>query len=245
MTHGLIDIHEHIVYGVDDGPRTREQTEELLAAANAQGVIRIIATPHVWPGKHPFDYNGFLNKLNELNHWMWQQQWPLRLLPGAEIYYTPHAVRMLSAKEIPTLAMSRHVLVEFSPAVKQDDLFRAMRDLINGGYHPILAHVERYQCLHNQWALIEELRALDVQLQMNAQTVLNSNGLGGKQFIRRLLEENAVDFVATDAHNATSRPLCLEKAHAFLCKHYGQEKADALTWQNQLLLTPALDPSLR
>ena len=80
---------------------------------------------------------------------------------------------------------------------------------------------------------------------MNAQTVRNSNGLGGKQFIRRLLEENAVDFVATDVHNATSRPLCLDKAHAFLARHYGQEKADRLTWQNQLLLTPALDPSLR
>lgn len=245
MKLGLIDIHQHVVFGMDDGAQTLQETEAMLKAAYEQGTIRIVATPHAKPGQKHFEYDVFLDRLNELNRRMWQQKCPLRLLPGAEIFYSAQTVRQLDQKEIPTLAMSRNVLVEFYPSVKQDELFKAMRDLINGGYSPVLAHVERYQCLHNQWKLIEELQHLEVRIQMNAQTVLHSNGLGSKRFIRKLLEDDVVDFVATDAHNTTSRPIKLAEAYAFLEKNYGAEKADRLTWQNQLQLTPALDASLQ
>lgn len=238
MTQQLIDIHQHVIFDTDDGPRSLAETEAMLDSASRQGIHRIFATPHVWPGKQFFDYDAYLDKLNDLNVLMWQKESPLRLVPGAEIYYTPQALPQLIACEIPTMALGRHVLIEFSPAVKQEDLLRAMRELVNNGYLPILAHVERYQCLHRDWSAIEDLRMMDVLIQMNAQTVLNSNALVGRQFIRRLLEKNIVDFVATDAHNTSSRPVCLAQAHAFLEKHYGTEMADRLTWQNQRMLLP-------
>ena len=76
---------------------------------------------------------------------------------------------------------------------------------------------------------------------MNAKTVLQSKGLfGGKSYIRKLLKEGIVDFVATDAHNTSSRPVCLKDAYDFIEKYYGKEKADALTWKNQLMTIPNL-----
>ena len=128
------------------------------------------------------------------------------------------------------------------PEVKVDELFRALRELANGGYKPILAHVERYYCLQDKPEMIQELRQLGILIQMNAKTVLSSRGLfGGKSLIRKLLKEDQVDFVATDAHNTSSRPICLRAAYDFLEKHYGKEKADMLTWKNQSMLISNLE----
>lgn len=241
MSHGLIDIHQHLVYGVDDGPKVWEDTLAMLDTAEKQSVERIIATSHAFPGRAHFDYDGYLDKLDEINQYAAKQGWKIRLLPGAEIYYTSKALKKLDAEDIPTLAGSQFVLVEFIPEVKADELFRAMRELANGGYHPILAHVERYYCLQEKPEVLQDLRRLGVLIQMNAKTVLQSKGLfGGKSYIRKLLKEDNVDFVATDAHNSSSRPVCLKDAYDFLEKYYGKEKADQLTWKNQMAIIPNL-----
>lgn len=241
MTQGLIDIHHHLVYGVDDGPKTWEDTETMLCAAEEQGIETIIATPHVFPGRVHFHYDAYLDKLNSINEYAWQKGWRIRLFPGAEIYYTSKALEKLDACAIPTLAMSRFVLVEFEPETKAEEIFRALRELSNGGYKPILAHVERYIYLQEKPEMIREMRDLGILIQMNASTVLSSKGLfGGKNFIRRLLKDGIVDFVATDAHNMSSRPVCLRAAYDFLEKHYGKGKADLLTWKNQVTMLPNL-----
>ena len=244
MTHGLVDIHQHVIYGVDDGPTKWEETEALLEKAVSQGIERIVATSHVSPGRVHFDYPEYLDKLNKINYLIWEKKWKLRLLPGCEIYYSPQVLDRLTRRKIPTLAMSDHILVEFSPFEEYSTIFDALRNLANAGYHPILAHVERYQCMHDKMQSVLDLKEFDAFIQMNAQTVLHSQGFGAKRFIRRLLEEEVVDFVATDAHNTSSRPVCLGDAYEFLKKNYSEELADRLTWKNQGKITPALNTSL-
>lgn len=244
MTGGLVDIHQHVIYGVDDGPTKWEETEAMLEMAVRQGVKRIVATSHVSPGRVHFDYTSYLDKLNEINYRIWEKKWDLKLLPGCEIYYSPHALSRLEMRKIPTLAMSDHVLVEFSPFEEYNTIVDALRQLANGGYHPVLAHVERYQCLHDKMHLVNNLKECNTLIQMNAQTVLHSQGFGAKRFIRKLLEEDAVDFVATDAHNTSSRPVCLGDAYQFLKRNYSDELADRLTWKNQGKITAALNTAL-
>lgn len=244
MTHGLVDIHQHVIYGVDDGPTKWEETEAMLEKAVSQGIERIVATSHVSPGRTHFDYTEYLDKLNKINYQIWEKKWKLKLLPGCEIYYSPQVLDRLTRRKIPTLAMSNHVLVEFSPFEEYRVIHEAFRTLANAGYRPILAHVERYQCMHDKMQLVLDLKEFEVLIQMNAQTVLHSQGFGAKRFVRRLLEEGVVDFVATDAHNTSSRPVCLGDAHQFLVKNYGQDLADQLTWKNQGMITPALNTAL-
>lgn len=240
----MIDIHQHVVFGIDDGPRTQELSEAMLDAANRQGIYRVIATPHVCPGRAPFDLKAYADKLNGLNLLMQKKGSALRLLPGAEVMYTPQTLGALLSGSIPTMAFGRHVLTEFSPHVEPEELFRAMRELLNNGYRPILAHAERCLCLHGNWKRIEQLRMMDVLIQINARSVLRSGRLTGPVFVRRLLKRNAVDFVASDAHDPVSRPVCLADAYAFLQKHYGPEQADRLTWRNQqCLISEAFFPS--
>ena len=241
MSHGLIDIHQHLIYGIDDGPKTWEETELMLAEAEIQGIESIIATPHVFPGRAHFDYDSYLDKVNAINEYAWQKGWRIQVYPGAEIYYTPKTLTKLDAYGIPTLAMSRYVLVEFAPEVKAEELFRALRELANSGYRPILAHIERYLCLQEKPEVITEIRDLGVKIQMNAKTVIHSKGLlSSKRFVRKLLKDGIVDFVATDSHNMSTRPICLRAAYDFLEKNYGEEKADSLTWRNQISIFPNL-----
>ena len=244
MTHGLVDIHQHVIYGVDDGPTKWEETEAMLEKAVSQGIERIVATSHVSPGRTHFDYNDYLDKLNKINYLIWEKKWKLKLLPGCEIYYSPQVLDRLTRRKIPTLAMSDHVLVEFSPFEEYRVIYDALRTLSNAGYRPILAHVDRYQSMFDKMQLVLDLKGFDTLIQMNAQTVLRSQSFGAKRFVRRLLEEGVVDFVATDAHNTSSRPVCLGDAHQFLAKNYSQELADQLTWKNQSLITPALNTAL-
>jgi len=240
MIHGLVDIHQHVIYGVDDGPTKWEETEAMLEKAISQGIGRIVATSHVSPGRVHFDYSEYLDKLNKINYLIWKKKWKLRLLPGCEIYYSPHVLDRLHRRKIPTLAMSDYILVEFSPFEEYNTIFNALRNLANAGYHPILAHVERYQCMTDKMQSVLNLKEFDTLIQMNAQTVLHSQSFGAKRFARRLLEENVVDFVASDAHNTSSRPICLGDAYEYLKKNYGEELADRLTWKNQLRISPAL-----
>ena len=244
MTHGLVDIHQHVIYGVDDGPTKWEETQAMLEKAVSQGIERIVATSHVSPGRTHFDYPDYLDKLNKINYLIWEKKWKLKLLPGCEIYYSPQVLDRLTRRKIPTLAMSDHVLVEFSPFEEYDTIYDAFRKLANGGYHPILAHVERYECMHDKMQSVLNLKEFGVLIQMNAQTVLHSQGLGGKRFVRRLLEEQVVDFVATDAHNTSSRPVCLGDAHQLFAKYYSQELDDQLTCKNQGKITHDLNTEM-
>ncbi|MEG2315978.1 MAG: CpsB/CapC family capsule biosynthesis tyrosine phosphatase [Clostridia bacterium] len=230
----LVDIHQHLLYGMDDGPEKWELTLRMLQTAQEQNVWKIVATPHARPGRYHFDYSGMVNKLNAINEYAWRQGWQVRIFPGAEIYYTPDTVRCLDERRVATLAQSQAVLVEFSPSIGYDQLYQAIRDLANGGYKPVLAHIERYECLVSRPERTYELKnQFEAKLQMNCQTLLRQSGFSLNRFCHKLLINDTIDFVASDAHNITSRPSCLQECYKYLGKKYGEELAYRLTGGNQ------------
>ena len=98
----ICDIHHHIVWGIDsDGPQTPEDSINMLRAAAADGITCVIATPHVMPGIRPFDREKYLRHLDILRGWCRDQGLPLRLYPGAEIFYTPMTVQYLNEGAYP------------------------------------------------------------------------------------------------------------------------------------------------
>lgn len=237
----MVDIHQHIVYGMDDGARSWQDTLDILLMAQEQGVTDIIATPHATPGMEPFHYAEYIQKLNQINRYAYEQNISVRLFPGAEIFYTPSTLDKLDEKAIPTLALTNAVLVEFMPDEKYDVIYGAFRKLANGGYHPVLAHVERYECLVSHIDRITELREqLEVMIQMNCRTVIKPGGLLFSRFCNRLLEGGMVDFVASDTHNCTSRPIMMREAYQALTKRFGGDMADRLVMENQLKAFPSL-----
>ncbi len=230
----FIDIHHHIVYGLDDGPQTFEESVAMLHAACRDGIETIIATTHAAPGKHSFPLAEYLQRLKELSNYCALYALPLRLLPGSEVLFEESAVRHLQDGRIPTLANSLHVLVEFSPDVAYEGLFAGLRQLANAGYLPVLAHIERYECFVRKPTHVSEIKgALPVKLQVNCGPLIRRNGMRLRRFLRQVLETNLVDFVTTDAHTTYSRKTCMTKGYQVLAEHYGREYADDLTGKNQ------------
>jgi len=237
MTKGFTDIHQHLVYGVDDGPKTFRKSCAMLQMAHENGVKRIIATPHVVPGVNNFDVESFLKKLERMRQYSEQQGIHVELLPGAEIFYTAQTCEFLIENRIPTLAGTQYVLVEFLPDVSYQQIRDASENLLRNGYIPILAHIERYKCLVSRPQSAFDLKErLKVRYQVNCSTVIHGKGILVNRFCKKLLQNGLIDVVASDAHNIDTRPVRLMEAYQVLEERYGAAYAEHLTGANGGLL---------
>ena len=108
----MIDIHHHLIHGVDDGPKTFDQTQEMLRRAAAENVAGIVATPHAVPGQIHFDLSLYHEHLQMAQEWCMDSGLQLMVYPGAEVFYTDSTVRMLDERRIPTLNQTRCVSIQ-------------------------------------------------------------------------------------------------------------------------------------
>ena len=223
MTRGFVDIHSHFVYGLDDGARTITEMETMLDAAHADGVVSLFATPHVTPGMKPFDAEKYESHLNQARRYCRDRGYNMQLFSSAEILYTPMLQQYCMEHRLPTLGDSEFVLMEFVPGVKLQELESALTLMKRNGYIPILAHIERYNCLYRGKTAAKLKERYNVRYQVNANTVLSDQGYFRTRKIRSWFENELVDFIASDAHNVQNRRTKLRKAFSTLKKQYGQQ----------------------
>ena len=215
-----VDIHCHILPGLDDGARDLTDTVAMLRIAAAEGISDMIVTPHFHPGRHVAAPETVLRTLESVRQIARTNRIPIRLYPGSEIYYFNEMVPKLKRNDLLTMNGSEFVLVEFSPAVMFRTMQNAMDGLLNEGYQPILAHVERYECLLKDTDRVFFLHDMGVRIQVNASTVTGKNGAEGKRFVHRLLQERAVDHIGTDAHGWKHRRPEMARCRKTLEKKY-------------------------
>ena len=137
------DIHSHVIWGVDDGAETEEETYRMLREAAADGIGRIICTPHVTPGVYRFPEDVFLDHLRKAEDYIVREKLSIRLYRGAEILYTDITPRLIREKAIPTLAGTQYLLVEFSPTDTGNHIRDALQKISSAGLIPVIAHMER------------------------------------------------------------------------------------------------------
>lgn len=230
----FIDIHHHLVYGLDDGPKDSRKSRKMIDAAYREGVRTIIATPHVYPGRKKFDREAYEERLKELNEYCAVCNYDLEILPGAEIYYTDAALRLLVNGELPTLNNTRFVLLEASLRLRCEDFARAIRDISNAGYIPVIAHIERYP---NLWRKIKFLRqecaGFDFRIQVDAEAFLDKLPFFERRFVKALVKYDLIDYVASDAHDTAGRKVNMSRAYKVLCEEYGKKYARKVTGGNQ------------
>lgn len=224
----LIDMHHHLIYGLDDGAQTFEETQKMLRAAHQQGVTHIITTPHGTPGREPFRLMEYLDRIEETKAWIRQEGLDIRIYPGCEIFYTEDTVRMLNEARIPTLAGTHYVLCEFGVEAPYEYLAGAARKLGVAGYHVIFAHVERYRCLRKFRNLLELHEDYEVLMQVNARTFLEPDGFMTRHWLRKAMDRELIDLAASDAHGVRSRNCRLGDCRKLLSHEYGRDTADLL-----------------
>ena len=202
----FVDIHHHLIYGVDDGAQTWEDTQKMILRAVDEGITDIVCTSHATPGITPFPTEKYLAHFAQAQQWCSENQLPITLHTGCEILYTDASPHLLKEGHYPSLAETWTVLVEFSGDVPYSRMCEAARLFGNAGFTVIFAHVERFDPMRN-FKHVRELREeYGVYMQMNANTVLMKKGFFADRWTRKMLDEGYIDCIATDAHNTTSRP---------------------------------------
>ena len=221
----FVDIHHHLVYGVDDGARTFEDMQQMILQAVNQQVSDIVCTSHATPRGRSFPMELYLWHLQRAQLWIAQEGLPVRLYPGCEVLYSDHSARQIREGMFPTLAGTSAVLVEFTPDTDFDRMCDAARQIGNLGYSVIFAHVERYQALRNLKHVNTLREDYGVYMQMNTNTVITKKGFFFDRWVRHMLDEGYVDCVASDAHNVTSRVCRMRLCYEMLKERYGREAA--------------------
>lgn len=229
------DIHAHVVYGVDDGPKTAQDMRDLLDDAHAQGITRIFATSHMEPGVHPFPEEDYAARLEEGCRYCAEQKYDLKLIPGAELLYTPAMDAFIRDRRLNPLGDSMNVLVEFMPDISADETQWALEQLEDQGYQTVLAHIERYECMKGTFPARLK-KNFSVQYQINCRSVIESDQLLRGRRVRKLLDAGLVDYVATDMHRRAGRPPRMAEAFETLVRRYGTEAAERLTDGSALAL---------
>lgn len=226
--NGLVDIHSHFLYGLDDGAQSNTEMEAMLDTYYAQGVSEVVATVHMEPGLQPLPLEAVEQRLDEARQYCKSRNYDFRLYCGAEVLYSPVLEQYMYNHCLPTLANSRQVLLEFLPNISFKTMEKAVCMLENNGYQIILAHVERYPCLAQKENAYRLKQISQVLFQMNAGTILDDIGILKGYRIQKWLREDMIDLIASDAHNITSRSIRLQEAYVKIHRLYGKEKADKL-----------------
>ncbi len=230
----MIDIHTHVIYGVDDGSRSPEMSREMLVRSAEAGVTGICCTSHCTPGRRTFPAQEYLNRLEELRRFLQAEGIPLDLYQGCEIMYTSDAVRWAVGGFLPTLAETDWVLMEFLPETDWATLIHGIREMTNAGFLVTVAHVERYACLRDGMDRLEEIRDHGALCQMNAATVVRARGMMGDRWARKALKSGLIDVVASDMHNLTNRPPNMGEGRETLKKMLGESEARRMTEETPL-----------
>ncbi len=237
----FVDIHHHLIYGIDDGAQSFAGTEKMIRQAVENQVHAIITTPHITPGHAPFPMEDYLKHLQETREYLDRENIDLTLYTGSEALYTPSTPYQLSEGKVPTLAGTRYVLIEFSP----DDTYKYLTDAAGAveslGYVPVFAHVERYECLKKADQVRRFKEDYGALIQVNAATVLRKHSFFHQRFINHLFEDELVDFISTDCHDLPGRDNHMAEAFDQLTVLYGIDMAHALTHGNaEMLLSEAV-----
>ena len=221
----IVDIHCHMMPGVDDGSANMAMTGRMLQTASNEGIDSIILTPHYKPGhRHvtPGEIGEFADSLTHISD---LRGWDMRFYPGNEIMYHNDCVAKVESGRICTLANTDYVLVEFEPWSEFDRIYNGLREFMYAGYRPVLAHIERYSCIIDKPGRAEEIHNMGCFIQVNASAVMGEEGRVVRVFTNRILGERFADFVATDSHSDTTRAPHIKKCADYVERKYGADYA--------------------
>lgn len=237
----MIDIHSHIIPGVDDGPQTAELAAEILEEAKKAGLSTIIATPHYTEELHR---DGTIDKNFEI-----VSEEALRLniafLKGYEIKIRHYPAQMPEDYSALTLGGSRYLLLELPNDRVPSYTLELIYNLQLKNFIPIIAHPERCRRLAGNKQLFAEITDMGCLLQVDAASIIGANGRGAKRFAKRIITSGKAAFVASDAHDPVGYSKWYVKAYKKVQKWIGRQKADELFIHNaEELLLPSAQASI-
>ncbi|WP_017548147.1 tyrosine-protein phosphatase [Salinicoccus carnicancri] len=224
----MIDIHNHVLIGVDDGPESEEETLDLLRQAIDNGITDIIATPHHYSGDFINPKSQIVSKMVEVIDIIEKHQLDINIYPGQEIRINGDLVNELETDVNLPLNQSQYVLVEFSFTEIAGYTENLFFDLQMNGYTPVIAHPERCRPLAKDPDRLYELVGKGAIAQITAGSVSGALGEGLQETSLKMIENHLIHVVSSDAHHATMRPFMLKEAYEVIDEKLGSEYVEYL-----------------
>lgn len=228
----MIDLHCHILPGVDDGARTLADALDLVRAAVASGITGAVATPHVYPGVWDNGQANLVLALRALQNAIAANDLDFKVVLGAEVRLHPDAMARLAARRLPLIGRYQGyevALIELPDGSIPPGSFEACEGLIAAGIRPLIAHPERNKGVMRDPTRILPFVEAGCLLQLTAASVIGQFGEQALACAHELLALGVVTCVATDAHNLRSRPPRMREARDALARLYGEGMAHRLT----------------
>lgn len=232
----VVDIHSHMLYGVDDGSKTIEESLQMLGISYKEGIVNVVLTPHYERNNNIYDSEQLISHFNELKKEVSLRYPDMNLYLGNEILYEEGILEDLKTGKIATMNKTRYILVEYLPNISYEEMYKSFRALIQARFLPILAHVERYRCLHKKMDRIDEIKELGIYLQMNGESILGGIFSEHARWCHKLLKEEQISFIASDAHNCTTRSPRLLKSIEWMKKNLSQSYCNKVLWDNPQMM---------
>lgn len=195
-----IDFHSHLLFGIDDGAKTFQDTLSLTKSLMNFGISEIITTPHIM--QHVWDNTSenIISRLNEVKELLNQQGIEIPIHAAAEYLMDDNFVKLFKNQELLTLK-DNYVLVEMSYINAPIQLYDILFDLQVAGYKPVLAHPERYTFYHNNFNEYQKLKKAGCLFQLNLLSVVGYYGENVAKTAQKLLSQGLIDFASSDTHH--------------------------------------------
>ncbi len=212
----MIDIHSHILYGVDDGPKTLERSLEMLDYAKKDNITTLFATSHFKPGLE----NDFKTRYEELKPLAAERG--IELILGTEIDY----VHLANNRPLLTLGGSKYILVDMRQPFLEMSCSHVLYQLSVDGYTVIIAHPERLFMAPNL-KIVHELAEMECFFQLNASSIVGRHGGQAQHIAFSIIKAGLAHFVGSDAHSPR-RNFAMSEARGIIEKKFGGEVAELL-----------------
>lgn len=201
----MIDLHAHVLPGIDDGPPDLKAALDLLRAMSAQGVTTVVAAAHALDGQYNATRDAVLAATEAVGLALETERIPLKVLPGMELYLTFDLLRALKTGKVMGLNGSNYVVVELPPREFPAYTERALFDLMIAGYRPILNHPERNLAIQKRPEYMYRLAERGVVAMVTGASLLGRFGATAEELARSFVAEEIAPYVVSDAHDLVRR----------------------------------------
>ncbi|MCR1951323.1 capsular biosynthesis protein [Clostridium sp. DSM 100503] len=208
----MVDLHSHLIWGIDDGSKSRDMSLNMLRQAVKGGTTKLVITPHYMPGYFNMPIDEVKKKVEEVNSLVKEENLNIEVYHGQEVYYTRNIFENYINNYIGTINNSRYMLIEFNMKdFSIQEVIESIYELQLIGIVPIIAHPERYQKFVKKPSLINEFIKEGFLFQLNIGSITGDFGKAVRKTAKIYLKNNIYSFVGSDAHRDTVRNTDMSK----------------------------------
>ncbi|MBQ8027359.1 MAG: hypothetical protein IJ261_04505 [Clostridia bacterium] len=203
----MIDLHCHILHGIDDGARSLDESVQLCRIAVQNSIQTAVVTPHLVHPENVDEYVRIRDKrIDELKETLVKNDIPLQIIPGAEVFVNDDIFYAPSLDAV-TLGGTKYILIEFDfKGLNINRIIKYVNEFISRGYVPIIAHPERYRFMQQNYDIVNHLADMGILFQVNSSSLAGFGGMETRELGFAMVASGIASFIGTDAHSVAHRP---------------------------------------